>query len=155
MAFLCVIIFFPLILNAQKINGPIVLTNRQLSDKPKEFYIAGVDDDRIDNNAVAYLLPTLAPFVKYKVDLQNGAADALKRFADYAIPPNKKLRPVNIRIKKFRIVEEAKSNAEVQGKLELQLLFELNKDFGAVRLVEYPTTVTYTGTPRSSMILAL
>ena len=143
-AFLCVIIFFPLILNAQKINGPIVLTNRQLTDKVKEFYIAGVDDDRSEHNTVAWLLPTSAPFTKYQVDLINGAAVALKNFVNYAIPPDKNLRPVNIRIKKLRIVEEAKNSVEVQGKLEIRLLFELKKDFGAVRLVEYPTTITYT-----------
>lgn len=143
-AFLCVIIFFPLILNAQKINGPIVLTNRQLTDKVKEFYIVCVDDDRSENNAVASLLPTTAPFAKYKIDVKDGANEALKHFADYAIPPNKNLRPVNIRIKKLKITEELRSNNEVAGKLEIELLFELKKDFGTVRLVSYPATTTYT-----------
>jgi hypothetical protein len=143
-AFLCVIIFFPLILNAQKINGPIVLTNRQLTEKVKEFYISGVDDDRSENNAVAFLSPTTAPFVKYKVDLQNGAADALRHFADYAIQPNNNFRPINIRIKKLKITEELISNNQVGGKLEIELLFELKKDFGNVKLVSYPATTTYT-----------
>jgi hypothetical protein len=144
LAFLSVVIFFPLILHAQKINGPIVLANRQLSDKPKEFYIAGVDDDRNESNAVAYLLPTTAPFTKYKIDVRNGAADALKSFADYAISTNKALRPVNIRIKKLRITEELGGNNEVSGKLEIELLFELKKDFGTERLVTYPATTIYT-----------
>ncbi|AYL94073.1 DUF922 domain-containing protein [Mucilaginibacter celer] len=143
-AFLCVIIFFPSILKAQKINGPIVLTNRQLAEKVKEFYIADVIDDRSERQLIAWLLPTLPPFTKYKIDVKDGASEALKRFADYAIPADKNLRPVNIRIKKLRLIEEQKGTDQVSGKLELELLFELKKDYGSVKLITYPASTSYT-----------
>lgn len=108
------------------------------------FYIAGVVDDRRDNNVVASLLSTTPPYNKYQVDVKDGAAQALKRFAGYAIQSAQNPRPVNIRIKKLSIVEELKGNDEVRGKLEIEFVFELEKDFGMVRLASYPATTTYT-----------
>lgn len=142
---LCMLVFYPLILKAQKTNAEIVLTNRQLNEKPHEFYIVNVVDDRAEQNAVAWLLPVPGnlPAVKYKVDLQGGAGSAIKQFADYAIPVNKTLRPVGIRIKKIKLNETAMADGRVEGRLEIQLWFELKKDGGNVHLVDYPAATTY------------
>jgi len=138
-------VFCPLNSKAQKTNAEIVLTNRQLIDKPNEFYIANVIDERAERNAVAWLLPAPGnlPAVQYKADLQGGASTAVKQFADYAIPVNKTLRAVNIRIKKLKLNETPMSDGRIAGRLEIQLWFELKKDDGNVHLIDYPASTTY------------
>jgi hypothetical protein len=142
---LYMLVFCPLNSHAQKTNAEIVLTNRQLNEKSSEFYIANVVDERPDRSAVAWLLPTPGnlPAVKYKVDLQGGVAVALKQFAEYAIPANKTLRPVGIRIKKLKLTETAMADGRIEGRLEIQLWFELKKDDGNVHLIDYPAATTY------------
>jgi hypothetical protein len=135
----------PLILKAQKTNDAIVLTNKQLNEKPHQFYIASVVDERPDRSAVAWLLPTAGNLtaVKYKVDLKKGAATAVKQFADYAIPANKALHTVGICIKKLKLTETAMADGRVEGRLELLLWFELKKEDGDVHLIDYPAFTTY------------
>ncbi|SEO86451.1 protein of unknown function [Mucilaginibacter gossypiicola] len=142
---LYMLVFYPLNSKAQKTNAEIVLTNRQLNEKPNEFYIANVIDERAERNAVAWLLPVPgnAAVMKYKVDLQGGAATAVKQFTDYAIAVNKTLRPVVVRIKKLKLNEMAMPDGRIEGRLEIQLWFELKKDEGNVHLVDYPAATTY------------
>ncbi|UOE47296.1 DUF922 domain-containing protein [Mucilaginibacter sp. SMC90] len=142
---LYMLVFCPLNSKAQKTNAEIVLTNRQLNEKPHEFYIAGVVDQRPDRSAIALLLPSPGnlPAAKYKADLQGGVAVALKQFADYAIPVNNTLRPIGIRIKKLKLIETAMTDGRVEGRLEIQLWFELKKDDGNVHLMDYPAATTY------------
>ncbi|WPU97313.1 hypothetical protein SNE26_14915 [Mucilaginibacter sp. cycad4] len=142
---LYMLVFCPLNSKAQKTNAEIVLTNRPLNEKSNEFYIANVVDERPDRSAVAWLLPAPGnlPAVKYKVDLQGGTATAVKQFADYAIPVNKTLRPVAIRIKKLKLTETAMADGRVEGRLEIQLWFELKRDEGNVHLIDYPAASTY------------
>ncbi|WP_154402309.1 DUF922 domain-containing protein [Mucilaginibacter endophyticus] len=142
---LYMLVFCPLNSNAQKINAEIVLTNRALNEKVTEFYVANVIDDRPDRNTVAWLLPTTgnSSTQKYKVDFRDGAAAAIKQFTDYAIPANKTLRPVVIRVKKLRLNETVMADGRVEGRLEIQLWFELKKDEGNVHLIDYPAATTY------------
>jgi hypothetical protein len=142
---LYMLVFCPLNSKAQKTNAEIVLTNKQLSEKASEFYIANVVDERPDRSAVAWVLPAPGnlPAVKYKADLQGGVAVAIKQFVDYAIPVNKALRPVGIRIKKLKLTETAMADGRVEGRLEVQLWFELKKDDGNVHLIDYPAATTY------------
>ncbi|MDB5146481.1 MAG: hypothetical protein JWQ57_501, partial [Mucilaginibacter sp.] len=142
---LYMLVFCPLNSKAQKTNAEIVLTNRQLNEKASEFYIANVVDERPDRSAVAWLLPPSGnlPAVKYKVDLQGGAVTAIKQFAEYAIPANKALRPVGIRIKKLKLTEAVMADGRIEGQLEIQLWFELKKEEGNVHLIDYPASTIY------------
>jgi hypothetical protein len=142
---LYILVFCPLNSKAQKINAEIVLTNRQLNEKPTEFYIANVVDERPDRSAIAWLLPASGSLsaVKYKADVKGGVVAAVKQFADYAIPVNKALRPVVVRIKKLKLTETTMADGRVEGQLELQLLFELKKEDGNAHLIDYPAATTY------------
>lgn len=142
---LYMLVFCPLNSKAQKTNAEIVLTNRQLNDKPNEFYIANVTDERPDRSAVAWLLSATGnlPAVKHEVDLQGGTATAVKQFADNAIPVNKMLRPVVIRIKKLKLTETAMADGRIEGQLDIQLWFELKKAEDNVHLIDYPAATTY------------
>src|SRR5947209_5382355 len=120
------ILFFPLICNAQKINGPIVLSGQQILLPAREFYIAGVVDDRDDRSAVAWLLPAtqLTPASpKYILDLEGGTPSAVKQYLGKSMPRDKSLRPIIIHIKKLRVDEALQPGGRVEGKLGIVLSF--------------------------------
>ena len=141
---LLIFLISPLFLNAQKIAGPIVLNNERLPFVAKEFFISAVTDERDDRSAVAWLLPpSETATTPYKVDLKNGAQLAVKQFVDYAIPPNKLLRPVIIRIKKLKLTESQRADGRIEGKIEEWLSFDLKRTYDNVHLVDYRTSATY------------
>ncbi|SEO50287.1 hypothetical protein SAMN05428947_102596 [Mucilaginibacter sp. OK283] len=144
---LLIILFFPLFCNAQKINGPIVLTAPQFLLPANEFYIAGVVDDRDDRGAVAWLLPAaqLTPATpKYRVDLVGGTLPAVKEYMGKSLPPDKILRPVIIHIKKLMVDETLQPGGKVEGKLSIVLSFWLKKDDDDLRLIDYRGGTNYT-----------
>src|SRR4051812_25506529 len=74
-ALIFIMVFLPFISNAQKTNGLIVLNDRQFSFLPKEFYVAGIVDDRDERNAVALLIPkgqAAGSTDKYELDIKGG-----------------------------------------------------------------------------------
>ncbi|MGN8070775.1 hypothetical protein [Mucilaginibacter sp. 22184] len=141
---LCICLFVPRVLWAQKIAGPIVLKNEQLPVTAKEFYVVGVVDDRVDRNAVAWLWST-GPGIpaKYTIDLKGGTIAAIKQFVNAALPPNKILRPVIIHIQKFRLDETPLSLDHVEGKLKVSLSFYLQKGDQSIRLSDYNGSAGY------------
>jgi hypothetical protein len=144
---LLAILFFPLICNAQKINGPIVLSSGQFLLPANEFYIAGVVDDRDDRSAVARLLPAtrLTPATpKYMADLEGGTLSAVKEYVSKSLPPDKTLRPVIIHIKKLMVDETLQPGGKVEGKLSIVLSFWLKKEDDDLRLIDYRGGTNYT-----------
>jgi hypothetical protein len=142
-------LLLPQFSKAQKIIAPIVLNNEQLPVLPKEFYVAAVTDERDDRSAVAWLLPTTeaTPITpQYKVDFKYGAQAAIKQFVNYAIPPDKALRPVIVRIKKLKLAESLLAGGRVEGKMEVALSFDLKRAYDNVHLVDYRTSSTYNRT---------
>jgi hypothetical protein len=137
-------LFLPGVLSAQKLTGPVILKNEQLPVTAKEFYVAGVTDDRPDRGAVAWLLPP-GPGAKekYTIDLSGGAQTAIKQFVTAALPPNKTLRPVIIHIEKFRLDETPLSADHVEGKLKVSLSFYLQRDGQSIRLSDYNGSAGY------------
>jgi hypothetical protein len=137
-------LFLPGVLSAQKLTGPVVLKNEQLPVTAKEFYVAGVTDDRPDRSAVAWLLPPgPAAKEKYTIDLSGGAQTAIKQFVTTALTPNKTLRPVIIHIEKFRLDETPLSADHVEGKLKVSLSFYLQRDGQSIRLSDYNGSAGY------------
>jgi hypothetical protein len=144
--YLMCILFLPMFCNAQKINGPIVLNNQQFLLSPKEFYVAGVVDDREDRSAVAWLLPAtkINPATPtYTIDLKDGALSAIKQFISKSLTPDKASRPVIIHIKKFRVDEVLQPGGSINGKLNVNFSFMLKKTGDDVHLVDYNGALNY------------
>jgi len=148
------ILFFPLICNAQKTNGPIVLTEPKNLLPVSEFYIAGVVDERDDRSPVAWLLPatqatTATP--RLSLDLQGGVPTAIKQYFEKSVPANKTLRPIVIRIKKIRVDEKLQPDGRVEGKAAMILSFWLKKEGEDIHLVDYRGGTGYTRSPGQQM----
>lgn len=136
----------PLFVQAQKITQPIVLINEQMPVSPKEFYIAGITDGRDERSAVAWLLPpgpVTGSAVKYPVDLKGGTLAAIRQFVGFTWPVNKSLRPVIIRIKKFRLDERVLQGGHIEGKIKVALSFYLKKEEEPVQLIDYTGSAGY------------
>jgi hypothetical protein len=132
------------VLKAQKVTGPLVLNNERLPITAKEFYVAGITDNRADRNAVAWLLPPGPGNPgKYTVDLKGGALAAIKQFVTVALPPDKTLRPIIIHIEQFRLDETALPGNRVEGKVKVSLSFYLQKDDQNIHLTNYNGSAGY------------
>jgi hypothetical protein len=152
---LIMLLVLPQVLKAQKITAPIVLINEQLPVITKEFYVANVADDRDDQREVAWLLPVSAagaiPASQYTADLKGGTLAALKQFVNFALPPNRSLRPVVIHIRKLRIEESVLPGGSVEGKLKISLSFYLQKEDQQIHLIDYTGSAGY-NRPAGQMI---
>lgn len=157
MMYLVCILFFSLFCNAQKINGPIVLNDQQFLLSAKEFYVAGVVDDREDRSAVAWLLPATkvnAATPTYTIDVKDGALSAIRQFINKSLPPDKALRPVIIHIKKFRVDESLQPGGRIDGKLAINFSFMLKKEGDDEHLVDYRGGSNYTRSQGQQMDIA-
>jgi hypothetical protein len=115
------------------------LRTEKLPFSPKEFYIAEVIDERSDKKAVAYLVPVGAGATAktQAIDLQGGGLPAFRTFVQQGIPANKKLRPIVIRLKEMQVKEAATASGRVEGKIAVEMAFELNQDGETVPLLQY------------------
>lgn len=139
------ILFFPLICNAQKTNGPIVLTEPKILVPVKEFYVVGVVDERDDRSPIAWLLPaTQATTPRVSLDLQGGVPMAVKQYFEKNVPVNKTLQPIIIHIKKIRVDETLQTFGRVEGKSSIILSFWLKKEGEDIHLVDYRGGTGYT-----------
>jgi hypothetical protein len=143
-----------LCLSAFKTGTPpvvyITLQNQALSISAKEFYIAGVNDGRKDNNKIGNLQPFTNGSDKqaaaYDIDLKGGIA-AVKNFMSYGLPVNKTLRPIVVKLKTLTVTEAPVSNRVVKGGINLIISFYLQRGEDAVYLVDYSTNTTYQRKP--------
>nr|WP_221452740.1 hypothetical protein [Mucilaginibacter sp. FT3.2] len=123
----------------------------------KEFYVAGVVDERENGSVVASLLPAgqvTSATPKYTLDIKDGAAIAIKQFTGKAVPLNKALRPVIIHIKRFRVDEALQPDGRINGKLMVVFSFWLQKDEGDLHLVDYGGGSNYTRSTVQQMDIA-
>ncbi|HEY0176726.1 MAG TPA: hypothetical protein VGC08_10130 [Pedobacter sp.] len=122
--------------------GQIILTDEPVPFKPKEFYIAGITDERTDKSAAALILEPEGKTVVRTVtlqpsDLQGGAYAAISRFIEHNLSKDKFLRPVVISIKEFKLTESAAAGGNADGRIKLHLSFGLQKNYGTEHLVDY------------------
>ncbi|MGY4539230.1 hypothetical protein ACVW0P_003664 [Mucilaginibacter sp. UYNi724] len=131
--------------NAQT-TSYIILQNQALKITPKEFYVAAVEDGRVDNTIIGKLQPVAnvagEPEAAYKIDLKGGIA-AIKNFVAYSLPVNKTLRPVIVKLNNLKVTEMPAGTGAVKGQLKLSVSFYLQKGEDPVHLVDYNTTTTY------------
>ncbi len=126
------------------LQEPIVLRMEPLAFTPNHFYIAGILDERKNPSAVAWLIPPGAGNTKSQaVDLKGGGKAAIEAFIFQSLPRNKDLRPIIVRLKEFRVTETAGPKGVVEGELNLQMAFELQKEKTTVHLVDFQGGMKY------------
>ncbi|WP_222852035.1 DUF922 domain-containing protein [Cyclobacterium plantarum] len=113
---------------------------------PKEFHIKGVIDDRTDRSPVAFLVRNISSGSQLEiVDLEGGAIPAVENYVFGALPRDQNLRPVKIRIRDLKIIEEladARSGL-VEGEVYLDFSFELERGDELVHLLDFQGGVSY------------
>lgn len=125
---------------------PIVLKAEPLPITPKEFYVAGVLDERQNKKAVAYLYPAQAGTVSAKavpVDLKGGTQTALLHYLQKALPHNTSLRPVILRLKEYNVTEKAPAKGRVEGTVVAHVVFGLQRNGETIPLVEHKGGIKY------------
>jgi hypothetical protein len=140
------LLFLPVVASGDNNPGPIALRAERLPFTPKEFYIAGIVDERKETSAVAWLLPSGTATATPKLlalDLQGGARAALQNFVKKSLPANTALRPVIIRLKECRIMEAPGEEGIAEGRVVLSMSFELQGAEEAIHLVDYKGGLRY------------
>lgn len=126
------------------LQEPIVLRIEPLAFTPNHFYIAEIIDERKDPSAVAWLIPSGQGNTQTRaVDLEGGGKVAMEAFILQSLPRNKELRPIVVRIREAKVVESAGPKGVVEGELNLQVSFDLQKESGDVHLVDYQGGMKY------------
>jgi len=115
---------------------------------PKEYYIAGIIDERKDRKAVVYLLnhtdTSPAAAATRPVDLEGGGLAAIRQYIKQSLPQNKKFRPVTIRLKECLITESAADKGRIAGKATISMSFEWQREGEIVSLIDYNGGAQYT-----------
>lgn len=139
---LLLIIFIP---GSLKTFGQQVLSDEPVPFQPKEFYIAGVNDERNDKLLLQLIVkdPASKPVIK-TMDLQGGTLIAVRSFIAHNLSKDKTLRPVIISIKEFKLAETVLADGRIDGRLKLHLSFSLQKPYGTEQLVDYNGGLHYT-----------
>ncbi|HZX59356.1 MAG TPA: DUF922 domain-containing protein [Mucilaginibacter sp.] len=130
----------------QKTGAPIILHDEKLNFLPHEFYITDVIDERADKSTVASLVykDEANAYVTRPIDLKDGAALAIKQFMGHNLNQNSSLRPVIISIKSFKLEETRSPGGRINGHLNVDFSFGLQKDYGVLQLVDYKGGTRYT-----------
>lgn len=119
----------------------ITLRTGALTFTPKEFYIAGLSDERVNRKTLGYVLhfpsdPGQAA-VSRPVSLQGGVLPAIREFMRNSFQQNKQLRPVIISLKECSITEKPGVNGRVDGQIMISMSFAWKRDEDTVHLVDY------------------
>jgi hypothetical protein len=128
--FIGVVWFYPAFAQTKNQSQEIVLHDEQLAIKPAGFYIERVNDEREDETAVAWILPSkhLSNTATIPVDFQGGAINAVTKFIDNNIPKNAAYHKIVIYLKKFNALETPAANGQVEGHVTLEFSFALEAD---------------------------
>ena len=130
----------------QKAGTLITLHNEKLSFTPHEFFIADVVDERAEKNTVALLIykDEAGSYITRPSDLKDGAALAIKQFIGHNLNQNSSLRQVVISIKSLKLEETSSPGGRINGHLNIDFSFGLQKDYGVLQLVDYKGGTRYT-----------
>ncbi|WP_375585056.1 hypothetical protein [Cyclobacterium xiamenense] len=125
---------------------PIVLKVTSQLFVPSDYYIKGVIDDRTDRSPVAFLVPGANSGRQLEtVDLEGGALKGLETYLFAVLPQNQKLKPIVVRIKDLKILEELKGEGKglVAGEVFLDFSFELDRGDELVHLLDFQGGISY------------
>jgi hypothetical protein len=127
--------------------GPIVLRADKPAFTPREFYFSQVTDERADRSAVAYLVEPARPATLQAVDLQGGALAGIRQFIRQAVPTDKSLRPVLVRLKECRVTEKAAAGGRVEGQVTVAMVFDIQVQGKTVLSLPYKGGARYSRLP--------
>jgi len=124
---------------------------------PKEFFVAGVVDERRDRKAVTYLIPPTStpakPGPAQPVDLEGGGLPAIRQFILQGMRRNMKLRPVVVRVKEFKLTETANASGWVDGQASVVLTFDIQNEGKTMRSVDYKGGARYRRHPNQFTVI--
>lgn len=133
--------------NAQKVNlEPIPLRVAAQVFSPDEYYIARVIDERADQNPTAFVVVDLERGNNLEtVNLKGGTIAALEGYILKAYPGDKNLRPIVIRVKDCKIIENLKNpkTGAVEGDIHLDFTFAMEKGDELVDLLDFQGGISY------------
>ncbi|WP_152426257.1 hypothetical protein [Cesiribacter andamanensis] len=132
------------------------LEPQKLPFTPSEFWIADVQDERDIRSAVAWLLPAgpePTGSATQAIDLKGGGHAAIRRFVQQSLPANKKLRPLQIRLKGCSITETPGQAGKVEGRISVSMEFDLQTEAGPVHLTSYTGGVRYSRDARHHAVV--
>jgi len=134
--------FYLLPFSVYSFQDPILLKNEKLSFTPTEYYFAEVLDERPDQSKIGMLLLPQSSGLQ-AVDLRGGTKASLTSFIFNSLNQDKKLRPIQVRIKESSITEKRGATGIVEGSVKLHFSFYYLGDEDPVHLVDYNGGVSY------------
>jgi hypothetical protein len=138
-----------------KVPEPLVLRPAGTVFTPREFYFSLVTDDRADRTAVALLVAAGAPVTAplQPVDLQGGAIAGIRQFIGQAVPANKSLRPVQVRVQECRVLEKPAAGGRVEGQVTVTLVFDIQREGKTVLSLPYKGGARYIRLPHQVSVV--
>ena len=113
---------------------------------PDEYYISRIIDERKDLNPTAFLVPDVKSGSNLRtVNLEGGTIPALEQYILGAYPGKKESRPVVVKIKDVKIIENilnAKTGV-VEGDIHLDFEFALERGDELVDLLGFQGGISY------------
>lgn len=142
---LFVLTFVTSAFNVHKPIDALVLQDEALPFKPAGYYIAEVNDNRVQKTAIAQIVVKgIANKTSLQViDLQGGAPAAIRKFVRTNISKDERLLPVVIDISQIKLIETALTNNRVDGQIKFNLNFGIQKEYGTEALVTYQGGMHY------------
>lgn len=138
------LLFIFILLGPFKTFAQLILSDEPILLKPKEFYVAAVNDERNDKPLLQLIIKDPAgKLVSQAVDLLGGIPVSIRRFIEHNLSKDKTLRPVMISIKEFKMIETVLTDGRIDGHLKLHLSFGLQKPYGTEHLVDYDGGLHY------------
>lgn len=139
-----IVIVLPGFQPGAKVSENIILHDETLSIIPKGYYINSVTDEREERKAIAWIMPTVNSSAGTPVDFKGSGFAAINQFVLHSLPQNKSLRSVTMGLKKFAAIETALADGRIEGRISLQLSFNLDiGDGDKTHLVDYNGSATY------------
>ena len=120
----------------------LILKAEKLPFTPTEYFIAGIVDERKDQSAVAWLVPAAGTKL-VKQDLKGGGLAGIRQFIKQSMPSNEKLRPIVIRLKECRITEIPGTQQRVDGIVNIEMGFYLQRNGEEIHLLDYKGGAKY------------
>jgi hypothetical protein len=141
-----VFLFLLLFTSFFKVSGQVVLLDKPIPVIPEGYYIAGVTDERADKGRIGQFVirETGNKTALRPADLKGGPSAAIGQFIKRNLQQDKSLKPVIIGIKALSLMETAKTENSVDGRIRLHVSFGFQKDYGVEHLVDYQGGVQYT-----------
>ncbi len=124
------------------------INTEKLPFQPKEYYIQNVIDERGEKGPIAQVITN--PNGQHNTqpaDLKGGNRKALENYFYNALPQDRSLRPIVIKVRSCSVLEKRGQGNIIEGVVDLQLAFEWQKEEISVHLIDYNGGLRYKRSP--------